>query len=142
MGWRIVDWRNKVMDKAAFEQEAKEEQAEKERQERLKLEGKDINSAQNSPDKVAEKVEPKMTEQEKWLKDPNNWDIFWADSGTNAEFLSSLACWQKANHFLGMYNICRKSMLGIHLNRFKKEFPDHFGFFPHTWVYPADFSDI
>jgi len=31
MGWRIVDWRNKVMDKAAFEQEAKEEQAEKER---------------------------------------------------------------------------------------------------------------
>lgn len=83
-----------------------------------------------------------MTEQEKWLKNPDNWDIFWADSGTNAEFLSSLACWQKANHFLGMYNICRKSMLGIHLNRFKKEFPDHYGFFPHTWVYPADFSDM
>ena len=41
-----------------------------------------------------------------------------------------------------MYNICRKSTLGIHLNRFKKEFPDHFNFFPQTWVYPADFSEI
>ena len=58
------------------------------------------------------------------------------------EFLGSLANWQRANHFLGMYNICRKSTLGIHLNRFKKEFPDHFTYFPQTWVYPAEFHDI
>ena len=76
------------------------------------------------------------------LCDPNNWDIFWADSGMTPEFLASLANWQRANHFLGMYNICRKSTLGIHLNRFKREFPDHFNFFPQTWMYPAEFHDI
>ena len=29
-----------------------------------------------------------------------------------------------------MYNICRKSTLGMHLKRFQKEFPEHYGFFP------------
>lgn len=41
-----------------------------------------------------------------------------------------------------MYNICRKSTLGMHLKRFQKEFPDHFNFFPQTWMYPAEFHDI
>ena len=58
------------------------------------------------------------------------------------EFLSSLSNTQKVNHFLGMYNICRKSTLGMHLKRFQKEFPDHFNFFPRTWMYPAEFHDI
>jgi len=58
------------------------------------------------------------------------------------DFLSSLAYWQKANHFLGMYNICRKSTLAMHLKRFQKEFPEHFEFFPQTWMYPAEFHDI
>ena len=58
------------------------------------------------------------------------------------EFLSSLGNSQRVNHFLGMYNICRKSTLGMHLKRFKKEFPEHYGFFPQTWVYPAEFHDI
>lgn len=74
--------------------------------------------------------------------DPNNWDIFWADSGMTPEFLGSLANTQRANHFLGMYNICRKSSLGMHLKRFQKEFPDQYNFFPPTWMYPADFNDI
>lgn len=55
---------------------------------------------------------------------PHNWDLFWADSGMTPDFLSSLAWWQKANHYLGMYNICRKSTLAMHLKRFQKEFPD------------------
>lgn len=41
-----------------------------------------------------------------------------------------------------MYNICRKSTLGMHLKRFQKEFPDHYDFFPQTWMYPAEFHDI
>lgn len=76
------------------------------------------------------------------MTNPDNWDIFWADSGMSPEFLSSLGNNQRANHFLGMYNICRKSTLGMHLKRFQKEFPDHFGFFPMTWMYPAEFHDI
>jgi len=41
-----------------------------------------------------------------------------------------------------MYNIARKNTLGIHLKRFKKEFPEYYNFFPHTWLYPSDFHDI
>ena len=41
-----------------------------------------------------------------------------------------------------MYNIARKNTLGIHLRRFRKEFPDHYKFFPHTWLYPSDFHEI
>lgn len=41
-----------------------------------------------------------------------------------------------------MYHICRKSTLSLHLKRFQKEFPEHFGFFPQTWMYPAEFYDI
>ena len=41
-----------------------------------------------------------------------------------------------------MYNIARKNTLGIHLKRFQKEFPKHYGFFPLTWLYPSDFHEI
>ena len=30
----------------------------------------------------------------------------------------------------------------MHLKRFQKEFPEHFEFFPQTWMYPAEFHDI
>jgi len=89
----------------------------------------------------AEKPAPQTSQQEIAKKqnpprplrldlDPNNWDIFWADSGMTPEFLGSLGNTQRANHFLGMYNICRKSSLGVHLKRFQKEFPDQYNFFP------------
>lgn len=41
-----------------------------------------------------------------------------------------------------MYNIARKNTLGIHLKRFKKEFPDDYNFFPHTWIWPSDMYEI
>lgn len=41
-----------------------------------------------------------------------------------------------------MYNIARKNTLGIHLKRFKKEFPDDYNFFPHTWIWPSDMHEI
>lgn len=46
------------------------------------------------------------------------------------------------NHFLGMYNIARKNTLGIHLKKFKKEFAQHYAFFPHTWIYPSEFHEM
>lgn len=30
----------------------------------------------------------------------------------------------------------------MHLKRFQKEFPEHYDFFPQTWIYPAEFHDI
>ena len=49
---------------------------------------------------------------------------------------------QRVNHFLGTYNIARKNTLGIHLKKFKKEFPDDYNFFPHTWIWPSDLHEI
>ena len=66
----------------------------------------------------------------------------WQDHGINPDLLSSLAPYQRVNHFLGMYNIARKNTLSIHLKRFKKEFPEHYNFFPNTWLYPSDFYEI
>lgn len=73
------------------------------------------------------------------------WDINWFDNGgLTPEWLSTLLPWQRVNHFLGMYNIARKNTLGIHLRRFRKEFPKkgEYDFFPVTWLYPTDFFDI
>ena len=39
-----------------------------------------------------EQLRKRMQEQQRLRElDPNNWDIFWADSGMTPEFLSSLA---------------------------------------------------
>ena len=70
------------------------------------------------------------------------WDIYWADGGISPEHVAAMGPCQRMNHYLGMYNICRKSTLGMHLKRFQKEFPEHFSFFPPTWNYPADFHEI
>jgi tubulin polyglutamylase TTLL6/13 len=43
---------------------------------------------------------------------------------------------------LGTYNIARKNTLGIHLKKFKKEFPDDYNFFPHTWIWPSDMHEL
>lgn len=70
------------------------------------------------------------------------WDICWQDHGISVDQLSQMGPHQRVNHFLGMYNISRKNTLGIHLKRFQKEYPDHYNFFPQTWLYPSDFHDI
>lgn len=41
-----------------------------------------------------------------------------------------------------MYNIARKNTLSIHLKRFLNAFPDQYGFFPQTWLYPQDLHEI
>jgi hypothetical protein len=38
-----------------------------------------------------------------------------------------------------MYLIARKNTLGMHL---RKEFPQEYNFFPHTWLYPSDLHEI
>ena len=70
------------------------------------------------------------------------WDIQWQDFGIHPEQLTMMLPHQRVNHFLGMYNIARKNTLSIHLKRFQKEFPDHYNFFPRTWLYPSENGEI
>jgi tubulin polyglutamylase TTLL6/13 len=41
-----------------------------------------------------------------------------------------------------MYALARKNHLGKNLARMAKQFPEEYGFFPATWVLPADMSDF
>jgi hypothetical protein len=100
LGWRVIDYRGKVLEAIPKKERTPEEKEEDE--------------------ESTGETQPVPIERFKVIPDhhPDNWDIFWADSGMTPEFLSSLANCQRVNHFLGMYNICRKSTLGMHLKRF------------------------
>lgn len=41
-----------------------------------------------------------------------------------------------------MFNLARKNHLAMNLNKLRKNFPDHYSFFPKTWILPADKSDL
>ena len=167
LNWRVVDYRNRVIEKhpdapetiykfdSSFQEDNQEDEEEIEDGEglmknsididinssdKIKKEGSEENQYESNQENSIKKVCPKFRVLNDF--DPNNWDIFWADSGMTPDFLSSLSNKQRVNHFLGMYNICRKSTLGMHLKRFQKEFPEDFNFFPQTWIYPAEFHDI
>lgn len=102
------------------------------------------SSTKSSP-LVAQDLPAAVKSKRETLDPQHQWDINWFDhGGLTPEWLSTLLPWQRVNHFLGMYNISRKNTLGIHLRRFRKEFPrpGDYDFFPLTWLYPTDFYDI
>ena len=41
-----------------------------------------------------------------------------------------------------MFNLARKNHLAMNLNKLRKAFPDSYGFFPKTWILPADKGDL
>ena len=45
---------------------------------------------------------------------------------------------QKINHFNGMLEICRKRAMARNLQKMARIFPEHFAFFPMTFVLPSD----
>lgn len=46
--------------------------------------------------------------------------------------------WQKINHFCGMLEICRKRAMARNLMKMARQFPQHFDFFPRTFILPGD----
>jgi hypothetical protein len=41
-----------------------------------------------------------------------------------------------------MHQIARKTYLAKHLKRMQKLFPEHFDFFPRTWVLPIEMHEL
>ena len=71
-----------------------------------------------------------------------DWDIMWTDNGVQPETLAKMQTYQKINHFPGMYSLARKNHLGRNLMRMKKAFPDHYKFFPQTFLLPSEYNDF
>lgn len=74
--------------------------------------------------------------------DSEDWDVMWTDSSVSSERLCKMKHYQRINHFPGMYLISRKNYLALNLKKLKKLFPSDFSFFPQTWVFPCDISDL
>ncbi|KAJ1440827.1 tubulin-tyrosine ligase/Tubulin polyglutamylase, partial [Ochromonadaceae sp. CCMP2298] len=58
------------------------------------------------------------------------------------EHFRSIQPWQTINHFPGMPNIARKNRMGQNLNKMLKMFPREYGFYPRTWILPAEMADF
>ena len=72
----------------------------------------------------------------------SDWDIAWFDGPPKELFVKEMKPWQRVNHFPGIYNLCKKNMLGRHLMRMLHLLPKEFTFFPHTYMLPHDYKDF
>ncbi|CAH8606157.1 unnamed protein product [Heterobilharzia americana] len=52
----------------------------------------------------------------------------------------TLKPYQRANHFPGMVEICRKDFLARNFARMQKVEPDEYNFMPNTWVLPQEYG--
>ena len=75
-------------------------------------------------------------------EEDERWDVLWTDSAVPPEKLSKMQSYQKINHFPGMYSISRKNYLAMNLTKLKKRFPEDYNFFPRSWLYPCDSSEL
>ncbi|KAL4501611.1 hypothetical protein ABPG72_018662 [Tetrahymena utriculariae] len=69
-------------------------------------------------------------------------DITWTDNAVQPEQLGKMQPHQKINHFPGMFVLARKNHLARNLKKMKKQFPDHYKFFPQTWLLPAEYNEL
>jgi tubulin polyglutamylase TTLL6/13 len=75
-------------------------------------------------------------------EEDEKWDILWTDTAVPPERLSKMHPYQKINHFPGMYSISRKNYLAMNLSKLKKKFPEDYNFFPKSWLFPCDQSEL
>lgn len=66
--------------------------------------------------------------------------VYWVDVPIIVERMQQLHRWQRINHFPGMSNVARKGRLAQNLDRMRRSFPHEYGFYPRTWVLPAEWG--
>lgn len=72
------------------------------------------------------------------VDEEEDWDLWWIDGPTIPALLVKMQPYQRTNHFPGMYALARKNLLAKNLIAFQKYFPKEYGFFPKTYLLPAD----
>ncbi|VDO56686.1 unnamed protein product [Schistosoma margrebowiei] len=66
--------------------------------------------------------------------------LIWSDNFLPLERIMKLKPYQRANHFPGMIEICRKDLLTKNFSRMQKAEPDEYNFMPNTWILPQEFG--
>ncbi|KXZ41785.1 hypothetical protein GPECTOR_284g755 [Gonium pectorale] len=81
----------------------------------------------------------------KEVGDDEDWEIYWTDTSVSIERIMKLTRIQlyaaglgKINHFSGMLEICRKRAMARNLMKMARMFPQHYEFFPKTFILPGD----
>ncbi|KAG1659829.1 hypothetical protein FOA52_003772 [Chlamydomonas sp. UWO 241] len=74
----------------------------------------------------------------KEVGDDDEWEVYWTDTSITIDRIVRLSRTQKINHFNGMLELCRKRAMARNLMKLQKVFPEHFDFFPQTFVLPGD----
>eukprot|EP00955_Chlamydomonas_euryale_P082650 363755-Chlamydomonas_euryale.AAC.2 len=70
--------------------------------------------------------------------DDEDWEVYWTDNSIAIERVMRLGRTQKINHFSGMLELCRKRSMARNLQKMQKAFPEHYNFFPTTFIIPGD----
>ncbi|GIL81822.1 hypothetical protein Vretimale_1419 [Volvox reticuliferus] len=78
----------------------------------------------------------------KEVGDDDDWEIYWTDTSVSIERIMKLTKIQKINHFSGMLEICRKRAMARNLMKMARQFPQHYDFFPRTFILPGDKEDF
>lgn len=91
---------------------------------------------------IIKKVAKSLNWRVSYKENGKYFDVWWTDAAVPPDKLSSLKCYQKINHFPGMYVLSRKNYLAWNLTKLSRIFPNDFDFFPQTWVLPADYPDF
>ena len=79
------------------------------------------------------------------VDDPNQpftSNVYWVDCAQISAVMQRMLPYQKINHFPGMYQLARKSMLAKNLQKMRKLFPEDYDFSPRSWVLPGDMTSF
>jgi inorganic pyrophosphatase len=71
-----------------------------------------------------------------------NVDIIWQDIRIEAEKFAQIKPHQRVNHFPSMCGVTKKNQLATSLKKMKNQYPIDFGFFPKTWIIPAQMAKM
>ena len=71
---------------------------------------------------------------------PDEFDVFWYDLSIPPEILTKLKPYQRISQWPGIQVIAHKNRLGQNLMLMRKEFPEHYDFFPVTFVLPYEMN--
>ena len=71
-----------------------------------------------------------------------DWDVAWIDTAADLLKFAKLRSYQRVNFFSGINCLTRKDSLSKNLMQLRRKFPEHFDFFPETFILPEEYSQF